>query len=237
MTSGFLPLGPIVLAWFAACLVAARRVFVSPGLGTQAERGMLTGAAALIGLAPVIWFGLAWLAGETTPFAGGVQLGVAALLIGAAAWNRYRRGLPGGGVSGLHYNEKSALIVVAALLLVFGAFARRAWGAEDAVILVAFGRAIVEFVVLAIVGHTIAALTHRPISAVDAAPDERDREVTLKSSRNAYYLLFAGFVSLPFCAVFDPSVVSFVVTWTATLVLSELVYYGSVLAYYRLGTY
>lgn len=235
MTANFFPMGPVVLVWFAAALVVARVVYRKQADAPIAERAMFTVATALVGLAPVIWFFLGWLADETSPFAGGFQLVVAAVLFGAAALGRSRRRRPDGGVSTLHYNEKSALIVIVALIVVFGAFARRAWGAEDAVILAAFGRAIVEFIVLAIVGHTIAALTHAPIEAVDAEPDERDREISLMSSRNAYYLLFAGFVSLPFYAVFQPSVAGFVITWTAVLVLSELVYYGSVLAYYRLG--
>ena len=236
MTDSFLPVGPVVLAWFAAALFVARVVYRKQGDAPIAERAMFTVATALVGLAPVVWFLLGWLAGESTPFAGGFQLVVAAVLFGAAALGRSRRRRPDGGLSTWHFNEKSALIILVGLVVVFGAFAQRAWRADDAVVLAAFGRAIVEFIVLAIVGHTIAALTHAPIEAVDAEPDERDREVTLKSSRNAYYLLFAGFVSLPFYAVFQPSVVGFVVTWTAVLVLSELVYYGSVLAYYRLGT-
>lgn len=236
MTASFLPLGPIVILWFAASLFAASRLLRSGGDSPQAERAMLAGAAALVGLAPVVWFFVAWLAGQTSVFAGGVQLAVAALLVAAAAIGRRRRRQPGGGLSRWHFNEKSALIVVAAIVFVFGNFALRAWGADDGVILGYFGRAIVEIIVVLIIGHVIAALTHAPIEAVDAEPDERDREVTLMSARNAYYLLFAGFVSLPFYAVFQPSVVGFVVTWTAVLVLSELVYYGSVLAYYRLGT-
>lgn len=235
MSVTFFPAGFLALAWFVASLFVAARILRRPGDAPQAERAMLAGAAALIGFAPVVWFLVARLAGETSWFAGGLQLAVAGVLIGAAALGRLRRRGAIAAMSRLHFNEKSALIILAALLIVFGGFAQRAWGADDAVILGAFGRAIIEFVVFVVIGHVIASLTHAPQAAVHAEADERDREITLASSRNAYYLLFAGFVSLPFYAVFQPSVAGFVVTWTAVLVLSELVYYGSVLAYYRLG--
>ncbi len=236
MTESFLPLGPLVLAGFLASLVLARYLYRADASATQTERALFASAAALVGLAPVVWFLVAWLVGETSVFTGGVQLFAAAALAGAAALGRNRRRQPEAVVSRWHFNEKSALIIIASIVIVCVTFARRAWGAEDAVVLASFGRFIVELIVLLVIGHIIAALTHAPIESVDATPDERDREVTLLSSRNAYYLLFAGFVSLPFYAVFQPSLAGFVVTWTGVLVLSELVYYASVLTYYRLGT-
>lgn len=236
MTDHFLPLGPLVIGFFIASVFVAVRVYRMAGDASPPERGLFASACVLVGIAPVVWFLVGWLAGETSVFTGGIQLVVAAALAGAAALGRNRRRQPEAVVSRWHFNEKSAFIIVAAIVVVCVTFARRAWGADDAVVLASFGRFIVELIVLIVIGHIIAALTHAPIEAVDAEPDERDREVTLLSARNAYYLLFAGFVSLPFYAVFQPSVVGFVVTWTGVLVLSEFVYYVSVLTYYRLGT-
>ncbi|MEO0614758.1 MAG: hypothetical protein AAFY69_01350 [Pseudomonadota bacterium] len=236
MNSSFMPLGPFIAVFFIASVAVAFKVYRAPGDAPAAERGLLASACVLVGLSPVVWLLVGWLAGETSVFTGGIQLIVAAALAGAAGLGRHRRRQVPVVVSRWHFNEKSAFIIILSLLVVCATFARRAWGGEDAVVLASFGRAIVELVVFVVIGHIIAALTHAPIDAADAKPDERDRAVTLLSARNAYYLLFAGFVSLPFYAVFQPSVVGFVVTWTGVLVLSELVYYGSVLTYYRLGT-
>lgn len=236
MTESFLPLGPFILAFFVASILVAIKVYRATGDAPDAERGLFASACVLVGLAPVVWFLVGWLANETSIFTGGVQLIAAGALAGAAALGRSRRRRPDVVVSRWHFNEKSAVIIILSLIVVCAVFAQRAWGGEDAVVLASFGRAIVELVVFVVIGHIIAALTHAPIDAAGAEPDERDRAVNLLSARNAYYLLFAGFVSLPFYAVFQPSVVGFVVTWTGVLVLSELVYYASVLTYYRLGT-
>ena len=56
MAVSFLPIGPVVLAWFAAALFFARSVYRRQGDAPPAERAMFAVAFALIGFAPVVWF-------------------------------------------------------------------------------------------------------------------------------------------------------------------------------------
>lgn len=92
------------------------------------------------------------------------------------------------------------------------------------------------FVVVAIVGHIAIALLQNPIEEANDPPDERDRAVDQNSIRNAYYTIVSGIWVIPVFAVTTEGYVS-AVACCILILAAELVYYGSMVRYYRVGVY
>lgn len=229
------PVIATVLAWLALALVAAyiiyhRRLVSGPG----PEQAFILTGTLLLGIAPLMWVLVRELSGSASFFGGWIHA-TAALLLFAAAF-RIRRQRDSGELSTLNFPEKSAWLVLGALILIYGSFILRSWNAEPEVLASAFVQSVIVFIAVMIVGHAMIALFHAPISEVDASPDERDRQIALKSSRNAYYLLFIGFWSLPIMVLFQQSAAMLLIGWFTVLMLSELLYYLSVIFYYRFGS-
>lgn len=223
-----------VVAWLAVALTAAyiiyhRRLVSGPG----PERAFVLTGTLLLGIAPLMWVIVRELSGSASFFGGGIQA-LAAVLLFAAAF-RIRRQRISGKPSILNFPEKSAWLVLATLILVYASFILRSWNAEPEVAARAFLQSLGVFIAVMIAGHAIIALFHAPNSEVNSSPDERDRRIALLSSRNAYYLLFIGFWSLPVMVLFEQSVSLLLIGWFTVLMLSELFYYLSVVFYYRFG--
>jgi uncharacterized membrane protein len=234
MSSLSYPLIAAVLAWLALALAAAyiifrRRLLAGPG----PERAFVLAGTLLLGVAPLMWVIVRELSGSASFFGGWIHA-TAALLLFAAAF-RIRRQRDSGELSTLNFTEKSAWLVLGALILVYGTFILRSWNADAEAFAGAFIQSVIVFIAVMIVGHAIIALFHAPISEVDASPDERDRQIALKSSRNSYYVLFIGFWSLPVMVLLQQSIAQILIGWFSLLMLTELTYYLSVIFYYRLG--
>lgn len=228
------PVIAAVLAWLALALTAAfiiyrRRLFSGPG----PERAFVLTGTLLLGIAPLMWLIVRELSGSPSFFGGGIHL-VAALLLFAAAYRAHRQSKTGS-LSTLNFPEKSAWLVLCTLVLVYGGFILRSWNAAPDVVASTFLQSVVVLIAVMIAGHALIALFHAPINEVNNSPDERDHRITLLSSRNAFYTLFIGFWSMPIMVLFEQSVTQLILGWFTLLVLTELVYYLSIIFFYRFG--
>ena len=134
-----------------------------------------------------------------------------------------------------NFKEKSAWLSAIAILVIFGNYFGRVWffpgeDGDSASLLVTV---VVIFIILEIVLHIGLALGHPRENA-----DERDTDVAGKSYRNAYYIVMIGvFYTLGGILFAQPLAL---MTTTNMLVLSivlgELVNFGSQIFYYRNGT-
>jgi hypothetical protein len=131
------------------------------------------------------------------------------------------------------FREKSIAVQIAAILVVYAYFGTRYWGqllTGKGAFAVLMG---ITFYMIAImvVAHIIIAVRRRP-----EKPDERDRVVKLRGSRNAYGVLATGVwcVLLLLIMTNAPHSLLFVAMMGA-FALSELVRLGSQLVYYRFG--
>ncbi len=236
MTSIPLPLLGLAAAWIAACLLAAGRLWLGRrGQPLTTGRGFALAGVGLLALAPCTLIAVRLLSGETRLFGALLQVALALLLFAAARQAR-RAGLDPEATGSLRsYREKSAWLVLLALALVFGNYFLGAWNAAPAQALSAFADAVVLLLVLMVAGHVVIALFHNPADDLDSPEDERDRAVNLKSMRNAYYVLAAGFWSVPVMLIVPLPLAVSLNIWLAVLVLAEIAYYGSVVAAYRRG--
>lgn len=222
------------VVWFVLGLVSAitiyRRRLVA---GPSPERAFVLAGTLLLAVAPVMWLIARAVTGGTSFFGGGIHLLAAALFFAAAY--RIRQQRASGGASILNFTEKSAWLILGTLIVVYGSFIVRTWNAGPDAAASAFLQSLGVFIAVMIVGHAIIALFHSPIGEVDSAPDERDQRISLLSSRNAYYLMFTGFWALPVMVLAQLPVSQLLIGWFTILMLSELLYYGSVVFLYRLG--
>ncbi len=229
-----IPLAPLLLAsaCLAACLLAALHAYRR----RLPERGYWLGALAFAAAAAAVWIGLAVAAGGAPSLLpSAIYMGLAALLAVAGRRARRLRLATGEPPATRSFRENSALVMLAALLLVFGNYFRGAWDASPETAIGAFVGAVVSLVVLLIAAHVALAVLHLPVGDLDAPGDERDRAVDLKSQRNAYWVLTAAFWTFPFMLIAAVPLAHALNIWLAELVLAELVYFGSMVAYYRLG--
>jgi hypothetical protein len=138
--------------------------------------------------------------------------------------------------SRMTFREKSAALRFAALCLVFVAYFAKSWNAPQEVVVHLFIGSVALLVVILAIGHIALAVLHVPLGEVEDALDERDRDVELRSIRNAHYVLVGGIwitIALPIAGAPTLTIVN---TAFAAFVLSELIRYGSLVAYYRRGT-
>ncbi len=232
-----MPVSPLVLiasvTLTAACAFGGWRLWRRPTSGRRPlDHGLALGALALLGLAPWIAVASQVMSGEWSFFAGGIHVVVAAVLALAALWQKRRRAHAETEVAWT-FAEKSAALIFAALAIIYFGYFLIAPSAPLAAALPMLIGTVVLLVIVMIIGHTLIALFHYPIDEVDAEPDEREEAIRLRSARNAYYLLVAGMWALPAALLLDVGTVQVIQLWLALMVLSEMVYYGSILAYYR----
>lgn len=220
-------------AWFAACAAAAGVLYTRRrGRPLGAADGLRFGGIGVLALMPCTLLLVLAFDGEPSLFAAAVQAGIAVLLFAAAHRARLA---PADAASGMSFREKSALLVLAALTLVFGNYFVGAWNAPPGLALEAFIGAVIALIVLMIAGHLAIALLHLPLADVDVPRDERDRSVELRSLRNAHWVLAAGFFSVPVLLIAPLPLMAALNIWLALLVAAEIVFYGSTVAYYRRG--
>lgn len=223
--------------WTGLCICVAvvllRRFGGSPLLREQA---LLLIGVGLLAIAPCTYLLLLWLNESPSAFGSGLQLSGAVLMF-AAAWRaRQVRLDPQESAGTWAFRQKSALVVLAALCILIFSYFSKAWSVPADQAFAVFVDAIVQLVVLMIVGHIIIALFHGPADELDTPRDERDHAIDLFSMRNAYYVLTAGFLAMPVVIIAQLPLAKALNIWFALLVIAEVIYYSSVIAYYRFGT-
>ena len=233
-----IPLIPLIgtLFWVAFCTFFIVTLLGKRKQGSfHPEHAFQTGGFIVLGLAPCIGLLEFTIGGELTFWGGGIHTLIAVTLFAAAYRSHIYRLDPESSFSGSTYREKSAMLVVATLLYVYFGYFIRVWnGTLEAAIPVFIG-SVVLLVVIMIAGHIGIAIFHAPLDEVDQPVDERDQSIELLSSRNANYVITAGFWMVPFLIIAPVETFIAVNIWFALLVLSEIVRYGSVIVYYRWG--
>ena len=225
------------VAWIVASLLAAVVLLRRRDSGRLLpEHGYRLGALLLLALAPATFLLTSWLSGSAMYFGSVVQLVMAAALFAVAARTRKERLSPGSTASSMRFAEKSALLVLIAVVALFAQYFFRTWDSEAAVAIASLVGTVIMLVVVLIVGHIGIALFHSPTSELDDTPDERDREIVQRSMRNAYIALSIAFWSMPVLILLPLPTREVLQYWFLFLVLSEVVYQGSIVRYYRAGT-
>ncbi|MGB5245407.1 MAG: hypothetical protein WBM54_15635 [Woeseia sp.] len=227
---------PVAL-WLALCATAAILVLRrARPLPLQHEQRFLLIGIGLTAVAPCTYLALRLLAEQPSLFASGVQLGAAALMFAAAYHARQQRLDPGSHTSSWVFQQKSAMVMLLALLILAFNYFGTAWSLPADEAIGAFIDSIILLVVLLIVGHIMIAVFHTPLDELDAPRDERDRSVDLYSMRNAYYALTAGFFTVPAVIIAGLPTAKALNLWFALLISAEVIYYSSIIAYYQFGT-
>lgn len=196
---------------------------------------MLVGIG-LLAIAPCTYLLMGSVTDPASVIPSSVQLAGALLFFAAAFRARNVHRDPDNAASTRPFAEKSAMIVMLGLLVVSAVYFGNVWGSSMEEAIPAVFGAVALLVVLMIAGHIVIALFHAPSDELDEPEDERDRAISLRGMRNAYYVLVAAFWSVPIVIVAPLPVLTALNLWFAALVLAELVYYGSVVALYRYGT-
>lgn len=134
----------------------------------------------------------------------------------------------------LSFQEKSLWLMLVSLVAAFGGYFSNVLPAQGVNVMphqmVLFGVAVATLVAVQVVGHIIIAVGDRYTD-----PDERDRLIALKGTRNASYVLGAG-VFLALCAgVMTPGNFVFTHVLLGSSVLAQLVEIGSQLVLHRRG--
>lgn len=223
--------------WLGSCAgLAACVVWQKGSLPLLREQGLALIALGLFALAPCTYLAMQVFRGMPSLVPGAVQFSGGLLLL-AAAWRARKQRLdPEAIESTWVFRQKSAAVVLLALgMLIFSYFGSLGdVPAAEAPAL--FIDTIVLLIVVTIVGHIVVSVLHSPGDDLAAPRDERDRAVDLLSLRNAYYLLTAAFWTMPVIIIAQLPLLTALNIWFALLVAAEVVYYSSVIAYYRLGT-
>ena len=222
--------------WTGACLFAVITIWKRRKTDQFfPEHILLTVGILLLAIAPCVAL-IVFAFGETTSFlGGGIQIVFALILFGGSYRARRHRLNPTDSESSMSFREKSSILVLAALVVVFLGYFARTLGATLAVAIPEFIGSVVLLILIMIVGHIVIAVYHSPLDEVDEAMDERDSAIELRSVRNAYYTMVIGFWAIPVLLILSFPALIIANTWFAILVLSEVVKYGSVVAYYRFG--
>ena len=195
---------------------------------------MVLGAIGLLTLAPIAMLVSYGFSGELSFLAGGLHLVIAMVVLGAARRAQIFSDRPDT-ASTWSFREKSAALVFGSLVVIVGTFAARVVTAQDEAVAGIVIESVLALVLIMIAGHTVIALLHAPLGEVDVPADERDRELELRSTRNATWILGAGMWTVLIAALLPPVTLSVATIAFGTIVLAELVWYGSLFAYYRLG--
>jgi uncharacterized membrane protein len=224
-----------ITLWLALCAGLAVWL-IRRNRPLRREQVLALVGAGLLALAPCTYLALRLLPGVPSLLPSGVQLAGAALAF-AAAWLAYRRRLHPDAESGTWtYPQKSAAVVLLALLALAFSYFGSVWQQPGEAALGRFIHAIILLTILMIVGHIVIAVLHGAADELNVPRDERDRRVDLHSMRNAYFVLAGGFWVVPVMLLVDLPQATALNVWFGLLVAAEIVYYSSVITYYRFGT-
>ena len=136
----------------------------------------------------------------------------------------------------LSFREKFEYVVIVGLLAVYGYYFFRVLPPMGSDILPEQITLFVGLLVLLILIFIVGAIALAVQARSDAVPDdERDKLITLKSMRNAYFLLAGGAVTAIVSALVTEGNFWFVHVLLVTLVLAQLLESLSRLYYYRQG--
>ena len=229
---------PLSLAtlWFVIAVAAGIAIYRRKGSGRlRPEQGLALGGTGLLALAPLTYLATYFIADTPALFGSAVQCAGAALLFAASLHTRRLRLNPQAEPGTRSFAEKSALLVLIAVLAVFGMYFVDTFGSSPAGAMTAFVRAVILLIVITIAGHIAIAVFHAPHDDLENPADERDREISRRSLRNAYYALAAGFWSMPVLIALPVPTLQVLQSWLFFLVISEVVYQGSIVRYYRVG--
>lgn len=138
------------------------------------------------------------------------------------------------------FREKSIVVQIVSILVVYGFFGVRLWGFWDQPSMSSAAAGVV--MVFALVGITVCMIIIVIASYVALAfyarpetPDERDRVIGLRGSRNAYGVLAVGIWCVLYLAIAGVPHGALLYAIMGAFALAELVRLGSQLFYYRLG--
>lgn len=138
----------------------------------------------------------------------------------------------------LAFREKSALVHIVALSLLLAFTLTQIWpffsGFEESILVVKpLWIALVIFIVLEIIGHSIVAARNKKEANADS--DERERLIVLKSSYYSSHVL--GFILIGYLAISMLFQIPFLSIYFVfiTFVIAEIVNYASQLILFRRG--
>lgn len=138
----------------------------------------------------------------------------------------------------LAFREKSALVHIVALSLLLAFTLTQIWpffsGFEESILVVKpLWVALVIFIVLEIIGHSIVAARNKKEANADS--DERERLIVLKSSYYSSHVL--GFILIGYLAISMLFQIPFLSIYFVfiTFVIAEIVNYASQLILFRRG--
>jgi len=227
----------LLALWTIGCGVGIGRLYRLHKSGKYyAEHSKYGGAVALLLMAPYTSLLVYYFTPIEHLWTGAGQLLGALVLWAVGLRSRSQRMNPDSErFSQTSFREKSAILMFATLvvLTLSGLTFVATYGLSTlAPVILA---AVAMLITIAIVGHLAIAVLQNPIDELDSAADERDREVELGSIRNAYYVLGFGIWSIPVIAVIDLSGLIVALVACSLILAAELVYYGSLVRYYRTG--
>ena len=104
------------------------------------------------------------------------------------------------------------------------------WGV---IFLIYIGVSIVARIIIQIVFHIINAIATREEKV--PVTDERDKLISLKATRNSYYVFSSGFVLAVMSLAIGMPVYGIFIAFVATGLLAEIIDNGSQIYYYRKG--
>ncbi len=237
MTTFAAPTIALSAGWLLACAAAAIAVIRNRG-GARLlpEHSYMLGAIGLLALAPCTYLLTHFISGTPSVFGSVVQTLTAVALFIVAVRVRRERLQPGSTASVMSFQEKSAVLVLCAITALFSLYFISHWNSAAGVAIGALVGTIILLVIVMIVGHAGIALFHSPGSELDNAPDERDREIAQRSMRNAYFAVSAAFWTMPVLILLPLPAREVLQLWFALLVVTEAIYQGSIVYYYRTGT-
>jgi hypothetical protein len=133
----------------------------------------------------------------------------------------------------MSFREKSAGITLLCLVAVYGGYA--VWALSGARSIPDSEVALVLTAVLMVASMTAIHIVAAILAGREAgAPrDERDRSIGWRSARNAYYTLMTCIWVSPAINILQPGAVGVLNAVVATIVVAEMVNYGSRIVYYR----
>jgi hypothetical protein len=233
---------PLIMAigalWAVGCFTAFAVVLLRTlarrkSAGSTANAWPFLTGLFLIGLAPVVSaIGAGFThAGDLWDGAGVLVVGLA--LIAFGPYLKARRERSNSRPAATTFREKSLIVQIAAILVVYGYYGVRLWGP---VLLTPVGAVVALIsVTAAMIAINVAAHAAIALYAGVDRGDERDRAIALKGARNGYYAFGAGWFAIVVLVIAHAPYALLFLAVMGVFALAELVRYGSALAYYRLG--
>lgn len=226
----------LTIIWILAMSTIAARILRRRSRGElHTEHAYALGALAMLVLAPCTGLAVYAFSGDYSFFGGGLQILIAAVL-GLAGWRARRyRADPEAMASAMSYREKSTALVLGSLIVVFGSYFVILLDQGFEASVAAFIGAVIVLVGLMIVGHIVLAILHTPLEELHDAEDERDRLISQRCGRYAYYVMAAGIWVIPVMALSNQPGVLIANAAFALLLVAELVYNAATLVLSRRG--